>query len=105
MQKSLNELRESGIEPVTISYDTHAILKEASDRFNISYTLLSDPNSEIIKTYGVVDERTNKNSEHYGHSYPVTFLINRAGKIVSLFPSQTRVRHSIDDLIRAVEQQ
>lgn len=100
-QKNLERLRDAGIEPVVVSHDAQEVIKEASDKFNITYTLLSDPDSELIKAYGVLDERTEKDSEHYGIAYPITFVIEQTGKVVSILPGSIERRHNVDDLLRA----
>jgi hypothetical protein len=38
-----------------ITYDNEAILKEFAERQQIAYSLISDPESEIIRKFGIVD--------------------------------------------------
>ena len=68
-----------------ISYDSVAILKSFADRKHITYLLLSDPDSKIIRTFGILNETVPVNSMAHGIPYPGTYLIDASGKVVAKF--------------------
>lgn len=71
-----------------ISYDSVAVLKTFADRKHITYLLLSDPDSKIIRTFGILNETVPANSMAYGIPYPGTYLVDTSGKVVAKFFEQ-----------------
>jgi hypothetical protein len=68
-----------------ISYDSVAVLKTFADRKHITFLLLSDPDSKIIRTFGILNETVPANSMAYGIPYPGTYLVDRSGKVLAKF--------------------
>ena len=68
-----------------ISYDSVAQLKNFADRKHITYVLLSDPDSKIIRAFGILNETVPANSMAYGIPYPGTYLVDTSGKVVAKF--------------------
>jgi len=68
-----------------ISYDSVAQLKNFADREHITYLLLSDPDSKIIRAFGILNETVPANSMAYGIPYPGTYLVDTSGKVVAKF--------------------
>jgi hypothetical protein len=68
-----------------ISYDSVAALKSFADRKHITYLLLSDPDSKIIRTFGILNETVPANSMAYGIPYPGTYVVDTSGKVVARF--------------------
>lgn len=56
-----------------ISYDSVAKLKSFADRKHISYLLFSDPDSKIIRTFGILNETVSAYSMAYGIPYGKPF--------------------------------
>lgn len=56
MQEASEELHRHGLGLAAISYDSEAILRDFSERRRIQYPLLADPDSDIIRSYGVLNE-------------------------------------------------
>lgn len=68
-----------------ISYDSVEILKNFADRRGITFPLLSDPDSKIIQTFGILNESTPKNTPFSGIPYPGTYLVDPKGVVISKF--------------------
>jgi hypothetical protein len=68
-----------------ISYDSVAVLKDFANRKHITYLLLSDPDSKIIRTFGILNETVPANSMAYGIPYPGTYVVDTSGKVVAKF--------------------
>lgn len=52
------------------------VLKTFSDKYKISYPLLSDVNSEVIKKFGIIDTRIPPDRKSFGVPYPGIYIIN-----------------------------
>ena len=51
----------------------------------LPYPLLSDPDSKIIRTFGILNETVPANSMAYGIPYPGTYVVDPSGKVVAKF--------------------
>ncbi len=68
---------EAGIEVYALSYDETDALKDFADAHNITYTLLSDPDSQVIRSFGILNTLIDP-TDHpwYGIPYPGTYVLN-----------------------------
>ncbi len=55
MQAAREKFGKQGIGLVAISYDSEAILRDFSEKHKIEYSLIADPESKIIRGYGVLN--------------------------------------------------
>jgi hypothetical protein len=68
-----------------ITYDSPAILADFGRRRSITFPLLSDPGSQTIKAYGILNTTVAAGTSNYGIPFPGTFIIDRTGKVTSRF--------------------
>ena len=109
LQGRVDELRESGLGAVAISYDPVEVLSDFSDRRGITYPLLSDSDSATIEAFGILNTVANEglgpnaddpavraDVERYvsvfgavpmivGTPFPGTFIVDGAGKVTARF--------------------
>jgi len=64
-----------------ISYEKPPVNANFIAQNKIGYTLLSDPNSEIIDRYGLRDSQYKIGSRAYGVPRPIIFILDRDGTI------------------------
>lgn len=76
-------MRQQGLGLAAISYDSVAVLDSFCKRRNIRFPLLSDPDSKVIREFGVFNEDVPKDNPFYGIPHPITFLVDATGKVVS----------------------
>jgi len=81
-QKKSDEFQDNGISVIGISYDSVHVLKAFADKHGISYPLLSDVNSEVIKKFGILDKRMPQVKKVYGVPYPGIYIIDKNLKVV-----------------------
>jgi peroxiredoxin len=87
---------------VGISYDSVEVLAKFADKKMITFPLLSDVDSSVIKAYGLLNQEAK--GKQAGIPYPGTFLIDSQGMIrAKLFHEGYSKRHSADDLIKAAK--
>jgi len=89
---------------VALLYDPYAQLEKFRQKYNISYSLLSDENSEVITQFGILNSSYDINTRYYGVPYPGIFLINSEGIIKAKFAEESyRDRPLRQDLVTAVD--
>lgn len=75
-------LRARGYGVCSISYDPVDVLREFADRRGITYPMLSDPDSAIIRAFGLFNEEIEPGTRDYGVPHPVIFFVDRAGRVI-----------------------
>jgi hypothetical protein len=85
LQGRLAEIRKAGMGLAAISYDPVAVLADFSVRRGITFPLLSDPGSETIKRYGILNTTVDAKNPLYGYPFPGTFVVDRQGVVTSRF--------------------
>lgn len=86
---SLQAIERRGYKMASISYDSPQILTTFTERRDIKYTMLSDPNSEIIDRYKLRDPQYQPGSRAYGVPRPVILLLDRSGTIKAKLYEET----------------
>ncbi len=86
LQQILPALRAAGYEPFAVSNDTVDRLAEFSTRHGITYPLLSDEDSAVIRAFGIlntlIEPGEGKHMRWYGIPYPGTYVTDAAGVVV-----------------------
>jgi AhpC/TSA family/Disulphide bond corrector protein DsbC len=85
LEHDLPRIQAQGFGLAAISYDSVAVLKNFADRRGITFPLLSDPESKIIQSFGILNESAPKNSPFSGIPYPGTYLVDRKGVVMSKY--------------------
>lgn len=83
MQAAHEQFRREGLGLAAVSYDSTAILQDFTQRHRIDYPLLADPNSEIIRQFGVLNEQATGFTK--GMAIPGYFYITPKGVIKEKF--------------------
>lgn len=89
LQETKDKLAAEGYGLAAVSYDSVAILASFAKRKNITYPLLSDPDSTTIRAFKILNETIPKDNPFFGVPHPVTYIVDAKGII--------RSRHFEDD--------
>jgi hypothetical protein len=85
LQGRVDELKTRGLGLVAISYDSAETLKKFADSRGITFSLVSDPGSVIIKRFGLFNTTVDSGNRAYGVPFPGTFIVDRHGVVRSRF--------------------
>ena len=100
LQRNLDAIRQQGLGLAAISYDSVAVLKNFTDRQHITFPLLSDPESKIIRSFDILNETVKPGTAFYGIPNPGTYVIDPQGRVVSKhFEDDYRERVSATDIL------
>jgi peroxiredoxin len=72
-------LKEAGIRPVAISIDSPEESRKLSQEQGYTFTILSDPNAEVIKRYDLVHAGAGESGKDIAR--PAEFLIDSSGTV------------------------
>jgi peroxiredoxin len=108
LQKDLKPIEDAGVRVVGVSYDPVDVLKSFADKRQITFPLLSDPDSKVIAAYALRNQEMAGKKlgkiDLDGIPYPGTIIVDRDGVIrAKLFVDGYRERHSTEELVKAAE--
>jgi hypothetical protein len=100
LQGRLPDIRKSGLSLAAISYDPVSTLSDFAKRRGITFPLLSDPGSDTIKRYGILNTMIDPKNELYGYPFPGTFMVDRRGIVTArVFEPTYQERTTIRSLL------
>ena len=83
-----------------ISYDSVALLKEFAERKRITYPLLSDPASTIIRAFGILNDNFPPDHPWHGVPFPGTYIVNEQGVVLEkYFEEDHRERYTASTIL------
>jgi len=98
------DIEQRGYKVVGLAYDTPAVAKAFADRRAITYTLLSDPKSEVIDRWGLRDPQYKEGSRAYGVPRPAIFVLDRKGVIRASLAEETyQKRPPVAEVLKALD--
>lgn len=106
LQNDLGVLRSAGLGLAAVSYDSAAVLQNFAQRQKITFPLLADHESQVIRQFGVANREYRKGTQLdvdqekvyfdgvgrtpvYGLAYPSVFVLGPDGKVIWRFVSET----------------
>lgn len=87
------DFKEAGVEVIGISPDTEKSHKKFANKYDLPFTLLSDPDHEVSEAYGVWGLKKYMGREYEG-IYRTTFIIGPEGEIKRVFENVKPSDHS-----------
>ena len=89
--------REAGAEVLGVSVDGVKSHRKFSDKFELPFPLVADPEKKIVQEYGVWGEKRFMGRKYQG-THRVTFLIGPDGRIAKIWPAVKPVGHAAEVL-------
>ncbi|TAJ21892.1 MAG: redoxin domain-containing protein [Dehalococcoidia bacterium] len=81
LQRHLAEFEAAGVAVYAISYDAPEVLAAFAAEFGITYPLLSDADSGVIRRYGILNTLVRPDEAVYGIPYPGSYLTDEMGAV------------------------
>lgn len=88
LQRRYADMQQQGLGLIAVSYDPPETLKKFAESRGITFPLISDRGSALIRAYGILNEGEKPGGRSYGIPHPGTFIIDRKGVVVSRFFEQ-----------------
>lgn len=100
LQQQAEGFRNEGMAVASLSYDSAAILKDFAERKKIAYPMLSDPESKVIKAFGILNTNIEPGTMAYGVPFPGMYIINAHGVVkAKYFEDDHRERYTAADVL------
>lgn len=101
LQRALPDFDGAGIRVFAISYDPVDVLARFAEEQGISYPLLSDEGSEVIREFGILNTLVRPDEPVYGIPYPGSYVVDEDGVVVEKrFYRHYRTRPSSTSILK-----
>ena len=101
LQEALPKFEAAGIKLYALSYDAPDALADFAAHHGITFPLLSDKGSKVIRRYGIQNHFITRDQvPYYGIPFPGTYLVDEQGVVVEkFFPRGLAQRESAESVI------
>ncbi len=102
MSDHTDAFEDLGVGVTAVVYEPPEVIAEFEMKYDLTFPMLSDPESSAIKTLGILNEEYEPDSKYHGVPHPGVLLIDSNGRIRAKFAeSSYRKRPDFADLISA----
>jgi peroxiredoxin Q/BCP len=91
------DFKKKGVVVLGVSKDTPKSHKKFALKYNLPFTLLSDPDGTMIEKYGAFKEKTMFGKTSLG-IVRMSYLIDGEGKVVKVYPKVDPASHALEIL-------
>ena len=85
LERQREAFERRGYRLAALTYDSPAVLRHFAERVGITYLLLSDPDSDVIRAFGILNETVPESHPFYGIPNPGQYLIDAEGRVEAKF--------------------
>ena len=85
MERRRRDFERQGFQVAALSFDTVETLRHFSERVGIHYPLLSDPESKVIRAFGLLNRTVPADHPFHGIPNPGAYLIDEKGVVQQKF--------------------
>ena len=103
LQQNAAEFEKNGIRVCAVSYDTVEVLADFAEKHQISYPLLADPDSAVIRRFGILNTHIPPAHAWYGVPFPGTIMVDEHGRVMERsFYASHGTRDAVARMLRDV---
>jgi peroxiredoxin len=100
IEKDLAGFLRAGVRPVAISVDTPEVSRDLARKAGYTFTLLSDPDAEVIRRYRILHPGGGPDGHEIAR--PAEFLVDATGTVRwTNFTEDIRIRARADEMLAA----
>jgi hypothetical protein len=81
LQQSLAACEAQGVKIAAISYDSPTVLSRFANQYGITYPLLTDAGSQVIRHFGILNHNMPEGDPFYGVPFPGMYLLDGMGRV------------------------
>lgn len=92
-----NDFKKLGVTVIGVSKDSPKSHLKFAEKYNLPFTLLSDPDGTMIEKYGAFKEKTMFGKTSLG-IVRMSYLLNGEGKVLKVYPKVDPATHALEIL-------
>ena len=104
LNQNQKRFKDKGYNVVTVSYDSVLSMTDFLRKNKPNITILSDPRSNSIRAFGVLDDKPAIGTRSYGTAQPVVYIVDAKQKVqAQFFHQNTQNRPTIKDILSKID--
>lgn len=104
LQRRYADISKQGLGLLAVSYDAPETLKKFAASRGITFPLIADRDSAIIRAFGILNESEKPGARGYGIPHPGTFIVDRKGIVVArYFEEAYQERYTAATILSSLE--
>ncbi len=104
LNKNAKKFSDAGYPVVSVSYDGLKQIEKFVTKNKPTITLLSDPASDIIRAFGILNEASAKGTMSYGIPHPGVYIVSKDKKVqAKFFKKGYKDRPSVNELLAEIK--
>ncbi len=96
LRDNLEDLNKDGIEVIGVSADSVKSHRGFADKFKLPFTILADPDKQMIQTFGAWAEKSMFGKKYMGITRS-SFLIGPDARVLAVWP-KVKPLHQVEDV-------
>lgn len=101
LQNKLSYFNANNIHPYAISYDSVDVLNAFAKKHTITYPILADVNSTVIRAFDIFNHLVPKDHHWYGVPFPGTYMVDTNGIVIDKsFYANYAIRDSVARMLQ-----
>lgn len=93
-------MRDAGIRLYAVSYDDPEALADFAAAHEITFPLVADPQSNVIRAFGILNTLVpEEEAEYYGMPFPGSYVIDAAGVVTAKFFENNQIFRPAPELL------
>ena len=103
LNTNAEQIEALGYNIAAVSYDAPDALMAFADKFDVGINLLSDPESDTIKAFGILNEDFDADHFAYGVPHPHIFVVSKEGVVLEVLAEEGyKDRPSIETILKSL---
>lgn len=104
LKDAAGPLAEAGWDLAALSYDSSAVLAEFARAENLNYRLYSDPDSDVIAAFNLLNTDIREGSRSWGIPHPAVVFVRNDGTVAAVLREDGyKTRPQIDMIVETAE--
>lgn len=99
LERSREGFLAQGMTVAAISYDSPELLRAFARRAGVQYPLLSDPDSAVIRAFGILNPNFPVGHPWHGVPFPGTYVVDASGTVLAKYFEEGHRQRSTADTI------
>ncbi len=101
LQDHLDDFAAAGVRVIGVSPEPVEVIARFAGRHGVTFPVLADPDSAVIRQYGILNTGVPEDNPRYGMPFPGAYLTDDDGRITQKhFTTHYRVRETAETIIR-----
>ena len=100
LEQTKADFAKRGLNVASLTYDSAEVLRSFAERKGLDYPMLSDPESEVIRAFDILNDNIPSDHAFHGVPFPGTYIVDANGIVkAKFFEDDHRERYTASNIL------